>query len=272
MPVCGKSLFGDNNNYIKVGNGQFVAVEGANTAERLMLSELRMPYDQIYKAKFTINPAEEDFNLKCFNGFTTTFLTIKVIYDSKSVIEEDNYLQWSYSKSKDIIYTMGKLMVLSGNSTNKVGDIVISNPNQKYPVTIEVMIGMLKSESKIYNTLEFFYATTESIEDLTKIDIKIKKDDDELSYIEFTLVAEDDAEQFKQRFSIENSIEITGIKIYTSPFGWTWLGGSNQAESLDWFYDNFDADPDPEIDNNILYTHNGVKAGERKIRLYIDVD
>jgi hypothetical protein len=41
--LCGNSLFGSgNSNYIKLGNGEFVAVEGSNLAERLKASELRM--------------------------------------------------------------------------------------------------------------------------------------------------------------------------------------------------------------------------------------
>jgi hypothetical protein len=270
MPVCGESLFGANNNYIKVGNSQFMAVEGANTVERLMLNDLRIPYHQIFKGKFTLNPEQEDFALTCsYDTFIVTFLAIKVIYNQKSVIEEDNYLQWSYKKSKDTKYYIGKMLVLTGNSINKVPDIIISNPNKKHDVTIEVMMGMLKSDIVIKNTLDF-YVTSQNISDLTLNKLKINEDDDG-NYVEFTLVSEEDNLEFRQRFSTESSIEITGIKIELPPFGWSWALNTKN-DSLDWFYDNFDNDIDPERYDNTLYIYKGFKSGQRKIRLYINVD
>jgi len=271
MPVCGQSLFGSNNNYIKVGNGQFVAVEGANTVERLMLNDLRIPYHQIFKGKFTLNPEQEDFALSCsYDTFIVTFLAIKVIYNTKSVIEEDNYLNWSYKKLKEYKYNIGKMLVLTGNSINKVPDILITNPSKKYDVTIEVMMGMLKSDIEIKNTLDL-YLTSQNISELSLNELKIQEDENFDKYVEFTLVSEDDEQLNKQRFSINSLIQITGIKLNISPFGWQWMS-SDKNSSLDWFYDNFDSEIDDERIDNTLYIYNGPKVGERKFRLYIDVD
>jgi hypothetical protein len=271
MPVCGQSLFGSNNNYIKVGNGQFMSVEGSNTSERLILSDLRIPYDQIFKGKFTINPNQEDFALTCsYDTFIVTFLAIKVIYNPKSVIEEDNYLNWSYKKTKDNKYYIGKMLVLTGNSINKVPDILITNPSSKYDVTIEVMMGMLKSDLIVNETLDL-YLTSQSISELSLNKLKIETDDNFDEYVEFTLVPENDEQIEKQRFSINSTIPISGIKIDVSIFGWQWVSGS-MSSSLDWFYDNFDIEVDEDRQGNTLYVYNGPKVGERKIRLYINAD
>lgn len=270
MSVCGQSLFGSNN-YIKVGNGQFMAVEGPNTTERLMLNDLRIPYDQVFKGRFTLNPEQEEFALTCsYDTFIVTFLAIKVIYNQKSVIEEDNYLQWSYKKTKNTKHYIGKMLVLTGNSINKVPDIIISNPNKKHDVTIEVMMGMLKSNIISSNTIDMFI-TSQSISELTPNKLVIKEDEDYDTYVEFTLVAEDDDMSQRQRFSINNSIDITGIKINFSPFGWQWVSG-DKSSSLIWFFDNFDIDVDGDRPENTLYVYNSDKVGERQIRLYINVN
>jgi len=270
MPVCGGSLFGSNNNYIKVGNGQFMAVEGANTVERLILSDLRIPYDQLFKGKFTINPEQEDFALVCsYDTFMVTFLAIKVIYNPKSVIEEDNYLNWSYQGATGS-FNIGKMLVLTGNSINKVPDILITNPSSKYDVTIEVMMGMLKSDLVVKNTIDL-YLTSQSISELSLNKLKIEEDENFDKYVEFTLVSENDDQIEKQRFSIDSSIPISGIKINVSLFGWQWVSGSMNS-SLDWFYDNFDSEIDEDRQENTLYVYNGPKVAERKFRLYVNVD
>jgi len=270
MPVCGQSLFGTNN-YIKVGNGQFMAIEGVNTSERLMLSDLRIPYEQIFKGKFTLEPGQEDFNLTCsYDTFISTFLTIKVIYNQKSVIEEDNYLVWSYRKETSSKNYIGKMLVLSGNSSKQVPDIVITNPNEKYDVTIEVMIGMLKSELVIQNTIDL-YLTSEDISEISLSKLKIKEDENFDKYIEFTLVSENDEQIHKQRFSIDSSIEILGVKLFLPIFDWQWVSGDINS-SLDWFFENFDTEVDSDRPENTLYVYNGSKVGERKYRLYINVD
>lgn len=148
MPVCGKSLFGDGFNYIKVGNGEFVAIEGATTAERLILKDLRIPYKQLLKSKIIIKKGQENYLLNHLGlGDNATFLAIKVIYDQKSVIEEDNYLNWSYFDDINRVNKIGKMMVLTGNSTGRIPQLFISNPNEKYDVQLEVMVAVIDDQS-----------------------------------------------------------------------------------------------------------------------------
>jgi len=147
MPVCGPSLFGSDNNYIKVGNGQLVAVEGSKNAETLNLSDLRIPYKQLLKSKILIKKGQENYLLNHLGlGDNATFIAIKVIYNQKS-LEIDNYLNWSYFDNINQINKIGSLMVLTGNSTNRIPQIYITNPNQKYDVYLEVMVAVVDDQT-----------------------------------------------------------------------------------------------------------------------------
>lgn len=150
---CGESLFGGSgNNYIKVGNGEFVAIAGATTAERLGVSELRMPYKQILKGRIILKPGQVNYLLNFLGlGDNATFLAIKVTYNPSSVIEMDNYVQWAFHDDLTKVYTMAQMMVLTGNSTNRIKQMYLSNPNTKYAVVLDVMIGMIDDEYSFFN-------------------------------------------------------------------------------------------------------------------------
>lgn len=147
MSVCGQSLFGGDNNYIKVGNGSFVAIEGSMTAEKLDLSDLRIPYKQLLKGKVIIKKGTEDYLLNHLGlGDNATFLAIKVSYNPKSVIEEDNYLSWSYLNDTTSVNHINRLMVLTGNSTHRIPQLYITNPNEKYDVQLDVMVAVIDDQ------------------------------------------------------------------------------------------------------------------------------
>jgi hypothetical protein len=150
--VCGKSLFGNGSNYIKFVNGELIAVDGANTMERLPLSDLRIPYKQLLKSRIVLKPGQTNYLLNFLGlGDNATFLTLKVIYDQKSKKESENYLNWSFYDSLTTVNTIGSLMVLTGNSENRIKQIYLTNPNTKYPVSIEVMIGVIDDENSFFN-------------------------------------------------------------------------------------------------------------------------
>jgi hypothetical protein len=277
MNVCGNSLFGSGFNYIKVGNGEFVAVEGSNTAERLILSELRIPYTQILKSKITIKKSQENYFLNYLGlGDNVTFLAIKAIFDTKSVIEEDNYLIWSYFDGSRR-NKMGTLMVLTGNSTNRIPQIFISNPNTKYDVQLEIMIAVIDSEeSEFFIAGNYpFFATSQDIEEMRLIGTITP----ELQFIEFELATEpndsDENTGFKkQKFEVPANFTITGIQQFDSQFNsWQWLGGDKE-ESIISFNENWDNEvimkevtPGQNV-NYIRYAHKGPKVGSRKLRLW----
>jgi len=149
MSVCGASLFGGaGSNYIKVDGGSFVAIEGATVAEKLLLSDLRMPYKQLLKGRIILKKGQEDYLLNHLGlGDNATFLAIKATYDPKSVIEEDNYIQWSFYDDVERVNTLAQLLVLTGNSTNRIPQLWLTNPNDKYTVILDVMVAVIDDET-----------------------------------------------------------------------------------------------------------------------------
>lgn len=144
MGVCGESLFGSGSNYIKVDGGSFVAIQGSEIFEKLLVSDLRMPYKQLLKGRIIIKPGQTDYLLNHLGlGDNATFLAIKATYHQKSVIEEDNYLQWSFYDDVYRVNTLAQLLVLTGNSTNRIPQLFITNPNDKYAVTLDVMVAVI---------------------------------------------------------------------------------------------------------------------------------
>ena len=149
MSVCGPSLFGGaGSNYIKVDNGSFVAIEGASIVEKLLVSDLRMPYKQLLKGRIILKKGQEDYLLNHLGlGDNATFLAIKATYDPKSVIEADNYVQWSFYDDVGRVNTLAQLLVLTGNSTNRIPQLWLTNPNDKYTVTLDVMVAVIDDET-----------------------------------------------------------------------------------------------------------------------------
>jgi hypothetical protein len=152
MGLCNQSLFGSGNNYIKVGNGEFVAIEGAATAEKLGLSELRMPYKQLLKSKVVLKPGQVNYLLNFLGlGDNATFLAIKATYDPKAVIEADRYVNWSFYDDLTKIYSFAQMMVLTGNSTNRVKQLYLTNPSDKYSVSLEIMVAVIDDNYSFFN-------------------------------------------------------------------------------------------------------------------------
>lgn len=142
MAVCGPSLFGTGKNqYIKVGNSEFIAVQGGSVLDRLNLSELRMPYVQLLKARVILKRGQVNYLLNHLGlGDNATFLTIKATYNVKSVIEEDNYVKYAYYNFPVSTLAFAQLLVLTGNSLNRIPQLYLTNPNPNYDVILDVMV------------------------------------------------------------------------------------------------------------------------------------
>jgi len=148
----GSSLFGPSSQYIKVNAGDFVAVNGSNASEKLSLSDLRLPFKQILKSRVILRPGQANYLLNHLGmGDNATFLTIKATYDSKSVIQDDNYVNWSFYDSIGTVNQFAQLMVLTGNSTHRVKQIYLTNPNTKYPVYLDVMVSVIDDNYSFFN-------------------------------------------------------------------------------------------------------------------------
>ena len=94
---CSGNLFGPKSQFIKTNGGDLIATEGASTREKMMLSDLRIPYKQIAKGRVILKPGQTAYPLNHLGlGDNATFLSLKVTYDPKSKFEFDNYIKWNY--------------------------------------------------------------------------------------------------------------------------------------------------------------------------------
>jgi len=148
MPCCG-NVFGNSSQYIKT-TGDFIAVDASNTAEKLIISDLRIPYKQILKSRVILKAGQTNYLLNHLGlGDNVTFLSVKVLYDKKSVIEEDNYIQWNFIDDYSL-HPLSQLLVLTGNSTNRIKQLYLHNPNQKYPVYLDVMVAVIDDQDSFF--------------------------------------------------------------------------------------------------------------------------
>jgi hypothetical protein len=152
MGCNSSSVFGPSNNYLKFQGGDLIAVEGANTVERLLLSDLRIPYKQYVKSRIILKPGQINYLLNHLGlGDNATFLAIKAVYNPQSINPEDNYITWNYFDDFSRLYSMGQLMVLSGNPTNRVKQIYLTNPNTNYSVVLDVIAAVVDDEYSFFN-------------------------------------------------------------------------------------------------------------------------
>jgi hypothetical protein len=149
--TCGANLFGTKSQFIKTNGGDFVAVDGSGIRERLILSDLRIPYKQILKSRIILKTGQVNYLLNFLGlGDNATFLCMKALYDSKSVIEADNYVNWCYYDDMTRVNSFADMMVLTGNSTHRVPQLYLTNPSTKYPVYIDVMVGIIDDSYSIF--------------------------------------------------------------------------------------------------------------------------
>lgn len=152
MGICGQSLFGAQSQYIKVGNGEFLAIEGSNTVDRMLVSDVRMPYKQLLRSRVILKAGQVNYLLNHLGlGDNATFLAIKATYNSKSVIADDNYINYAYYDDLTKVYSFAQMIVLTGNTTNRIKQLYLSNPNTKYDVNLDVMVGIIDDKYSFFN-------------------------------------------------------------------------------------------------------------------------
>ena len=149
---CGNNnLFGGTSQFIKTYNGDLIAVEGSNTVERLFLSDLRIPYKQILRSRVILKAGQVNYLLNFLGlGDNATFLAIKATYDPKSYNEPDNFVQWSYFDSLSQVNYMNQLLVLTGNSSNRIKQLYLTNPNSGYAVQLDIMTAVVDDQVSIF--------------------------------------------------------------------------------------------------------------------------
>lgn len=160
-PGCSSNLFGASSQYIKPNGGDLVATDGANVREKLILSDMRIPYKQILKSRVILKPGQVDYLLNHLGmGDNATFLAIRASFDPKSKLEADNFVRYSYYDDLSKVYTFSQYLALTGNSTNRIKQIYLSNPNATYPVYLDVMVAVLDDTYSFFEDFVNQTATT----------------------------------------------------------------------------------------------------------------
>jgi hypothetical protein len=160
-PGCSSNLFGSSSQFIKTNGGDIVATDGANIREKLILSDMRIPYKQILKSRVVLRPGQLNYLLNHLGlGDNATYLTIRAIFDPKSKIEADNYVEYSYYDDLTKIHTFSHMLTLTGNSEHRVKQIYLNNPNQTYPVQLDVMVAVIDDTYKFFSDFVNQTATT----------------------------------------------------------------------------------------------------------------
>ena len=147
------TLFGTNdNNYLKFQGSDLIAVEGPNTVERQLLGSLRFPYKQLLKGRVILKPGQVNYLLNHLGlGDNATLVSISAKYDVKSKIEEDNYILWSFYDDLTNTHPMAQYMMLTGNSSNRVKQLYLTNPNDTYSVILDVMVANIDDTYNFFN-------------------------------------------------------------------------------------------------------------------------
>lgn len=160
-PGCSSNLFGVSSQFIKTNAGDIVATDGSNIREKLILSDMRIPYKQILKSRVILKPGQVNYLLNHLGlGDNATFLSIRAMYDPKSKVEGDNYVEYSFYDDLSKTNTFSQLMTLTGNSTHRIKQIYLSNPNATYPVQLDVMVAVIDDTYQFFNDFVNQTATT----------------------------------------------------------------------------------------------------------------
>ena len=163
MSYCGNqtSLFGSPDKYIKFYNGDLVAVEGANIVETQILRNLRIPYTQVLRGRITLKAGQTDYLLNHLGlGDNATLVSIATTYDPKSKIETDNYVQYAFYNDLTRVRSFCEIMILTGNTTNRIPQLYLTNPNATYSVTLDVMVAKKGDEYIFFEDFLNQYGTT----------------------------------------------------------------------------------------------------------------
>jgi hypothetical protein len=136
-------------------------VDGANIVETQILRNIRIPYTQVLRGRITLKAGQVDYLLNHLGmGDNATLVSIAVSFDPKSKIEEDNYIQYAFYNDLTRVRTFCEIMILTGNTTNRVPQLYLTNPNQNYPVTLDVMVAKKGDEYSFFPDIVNQYGTT----------------------------------------------------------------------------------------------------------------
>ena len=280
MSICtGNSLFGDSSQFIKTNGGDLIAVQGSNIMERLILNDIRIPYKQVNKSRIVLSPGQKDYLVNMM-GDNYTFLAIKVTYDPKSKIEDDNYINWSYVDDRTRVYSISRLQILNGNSTNRIQNIYLSNPNTKVSVYIDILSAVMDDNNDFYDNTN---QVSTSIVSLRLSDIKSHVVGESIKIVSNSVDKPSDLVyiQISSILNVENLGDI--LIVNTTLYGKMFLQfistqESLQSESLLNYIKNNpsvdidDLDPLDDLESPIVYFHSNLFNDVSNDFIYLDGD
>lgn len=152
---CTNSIFGNiRDNGIRFYQNSLIAAEGSDMVQKMMLSSVFSPYEQVLRGKITLKPGQCKYLLNHLGlGDNATFLSIVANYSEDSKIESQNFVQYSYYTSPNNWYSFAQMLLLTGNSENRIEQLYLTNPNQNHKVTLDVMVGIIDDESGFFENL-----------------------------------------------------------------------------------------------------------------------
>lgn len=152
---CTNSIFGNiRDNGIRFYQNSLIAAEGSDMVQKMMLSNVFSPYEQVLRGKITLKPGQCKYLLNHLGlGDNATFLSIVANYSENSKIESQNFVQYSYYTSPNNWYSFAQMLLLTGNSENRIEQLYLTNPNQNHKVTLDVMVGIIDDDSGFFENL-----------------------------------------------------------------------------------------------------------------------
>lgn len=163
-----------NNSIIKFSNTDVVATLGANTMEKINLRDVLIPYKQILKSRVILKAGQTNYLLNHLGlGDNATFLFIKATYDQKSKFEADNFIQYSYYSDRSKMFSFSGLIVLTGNSENRIEQLYLSNPNIDYEVNLDVMVAIIDNTSAFFEDIDENTKSKITFNNIEYTDIKV---------------------------------------------------------------------------------------------------
>lgn len=149
------SLFNAPDKYVKFQDGNLIANEGATTVDRQILKDLRMPYHQLLRGKIVLKAGQSNYLLNNLGlGDNATLLSIAAKYDHRSIIEPGNFVTYAYFDAITTTYTFAQMLLLTGNSTNRIPQLYLSNPNMTYSVSLDVLVANIDDIYEFFNNVQ----------------------------------------------------------------------------------------------------------------------
>jgi hypothetical protein len=126
-----------------------VAIDGVDTAGKITLQGLEIPYDSFFVSKMTLNSGVTNKPvLYGFLGNDITVLIIKVIYNNGvdprccATDDDENYIEYYFADQPSIIRPVSQLMILTGTQSHRIPQVFLNNPH-KYNVIVEIMVASI---------------------------------------------------------------------------------------------------------------------------------